>query len=315
MNNNEEYVLLFTWRLVFPRLTDFIDPDTKLSQGKDRWAIYSLAYHIGGISSPEKFKIELCKNYELVENLKSRFGTDLELPKGTVGTLKRIDVERYGTTLNLYGPEIFGKIQQIPELSDFVKEFNARYSQAALADSLLVHTDPTPAAPVVAPAASSDPAPAEQVTAPAGFVPAVIQGEFAEIQGSVRDSKRETTLTVTKKTNEILERVDEKLERLVEVNEQTAQNTAKTARNTGTIAENTKIVSRETVERIEKMNGKDYRRFWQAEIQVPSMSNEEIWEWENPGRTLEGLNAEEKRQELTPIYTSLSRERSKKRKR
>lgn len=100
----------------------------------------------------------------------------------------------------------------------------------------VVPADSVPAAPVVVPvAAAADPAPAVAAdSVPSGFVPAVIQGEFAEIQGSVRDSKRETTLTEQKKTNEILE---SKLDRLIELQEKNIEASTQTARNSWTIAE------------------------------------------------------------------------------
>lgn len=49
--------------------------------------------------------------------------------------------------------------------------------------------------------AAADTVPADPGAVPAEFVPAVIQGTFAKIQDSVRDSKRENSLTEQKKTN------------------------------------------------------------------------------------------------------------------
>ena len=63
--------------------------------------------------------------------------------------------------------------------------------------------------------------PADPAAVPAEFVPAVIQGTFAKIQDSVRDSKRETTLTENKKQTGIQERILEELQTQTELQKQT----------------------------------------------------------------------------------------------
>lgn len=96
----------------------------------------------------------------------------------------------------------------------------------------LVCPDPVPVVP--ADSFPADPAVVPVGFVPVGFVPAVIQGTLAEIQGSVRDSKRETTLTEQKKTNEILE---SRLNRLIELQEKNIEASTQTAQNSWTIAE------------------------------------------------------------------------------
>ena len=123
----------------------------------------------------------------------------------------------------------------------------------------------------------------------------IYDGITKEIKAPVRDSKRKTTLAEQEKTNAKLDSINEKIVLLEEKIELILQNTGR--------------ISREIIERIERKWNKGYRRYWQYEIL--GLGPEAIWEWENPGMTLKGLDAEEKKQELTPIYTSLNRARDK----
>lgn len=293
--------------------------------------IYEGWFFLNELSDCELFQEELILNEKIIWKLAdtivsvtrekrgypvidwSAFSEETQIEFIEIPPEKRIQIEKMEIVQydNLNKLNLFNKIFKNSELDDFIKIFNQKNSQTVQTPAPV---DPVPAAPVVVPVvAAADPAPAVAAdSVPLGFVPAVIQGEFAEIQGSVRDSKRDSTLNATNRQTGVIKEgfgsvtetiqdgfgnLGRKFDRLIELT-----------------ADNTQKISRETVENIEKKEGKDYRRFWQAEIQTPSMSSEEIWEWENPGRTLKGLNAEEKKQELAPIYTSLSKVRSKKRK-
>ncbi len=196
---------------------------------------------LGPLSSPSGFLEALETNNSLREIIKRSLG------KNASGGFEHVEIQERGKYFEQH-PERRFNTQNIPELADFVKAYNAGGSQAAPASgSFLV---------------CSDSAPADPLAVPAGFVPVLIQGKYTEIQDAVRDSKRKTTLTEQEKTNTKLDCIgekivllDEKIERLVGVNEQTAQNTAETARIAGTIAENTqglKGVNLKPVEEAEK---------------------------------------------------------------
>lgn len=157
----------------------------------------------GPLSSPSGFWKALTRNSGLMAILK------VYLLKSASEKFEHFAIRESKEYFAKY-PEMEFNTEIIQEMENFVRYFNAGGSQAAPAsDSFLVRPDPAPA----------DPA------APAGFVPAVIQGEFAEIQGSVRDSKRDSTLNATNRQTEVIKEgfdsVLEALNRQAELQTQT----------------------------------------------------------------------------------------------
>ncbi|MBR0192613.1 MAG: hypothetical protein IJQ31_11185 [Thermoguttaceae bacterium] len=237
---------------------------------------------LGPLASPSGFMKALETNISLREIIKRSLG------KNASGGFEHVEIQERGKYFEQH-PERRFNSQIIPELADFVKAYNAGGSQAALASgSSLVSSDPVPAVPADSVL--------EDVTA------FIYDGITKEIKAPVRDSKRKTTLTELEKTNAKLDSIDEKIVRLDEKIERLDEKTEQ-------IHKNAERIPREIIERIEHKWNINVRRFWQYEIL--GLGPEEIWEWENPGRTLKGLNAEEKKPELAPIYTSLNRARDK----
>ena len=216
---------------------------------------------------------------------------------------KRIEIEKMEIVQydNLNKLNLFNKRFENSELDDFIKVFNQKNSQTVQtptpADSLLVYPDTTPAAsadsvPGAVPAVAAD-------SVPSGFVPAVIQGTLAEIQGSVCDSKRETTLTEQKKTNEILEKIDEKLGQVVE-------NTS-----SGNAKPKTRLEElREIYLKYRAKHTQNYTRYLMKLEE--NCSYEEIWKIEHWGEDWDAVDPDIRKQEITNIRSGVSQARPKK---
>ena len=131
---------------------------------------------LGPLSSPTGFRKALRKRMDLLEALKDSLIRNA--PLISISSLEIIESEKYFAQY----PEREFNTLNIPKITDFVREFNAGGSQAAPASgSFLV---------------SPDPVPNDQRF--------IYDGVTTEIQDAVRDSKRVTTLTEQKKTNETL---------------------------------------------------------------------------------------------------------------
>ncbi|MBR0193335.1 MAG: hypothetical protein IJQ31_14845 [Thermoguttaceae bacterium] len=225
---------------------------------------------LGPISSPSGFMEALETNISLREIIKRSLG------KNASGGFEHVEIQERGKYFEQH-PERRFNTQIIPELADFVKAYNAGGSQAAPASgSFLV---------------SPDSAPADPGAIPAGFVPAVIQGEFAEIQGSVRDSKRETSLTELKKHTSLLEQIAEN----------TSSGNAKPKTRLETLRETyltyCQTVNQNTARYLMRENHK--------------CSYEEIWKIEHWGEDWDSVDPEIRRQEIANIRAGVSQARPK----
>ncbi len=233
---------------------------------------------LGPLSSPSGFLEALETNNSLREIIKRSLG------KNASDGFEHVEIQERRKYFEQH-PERRFNTQNIPELADFVKAYNAGGSQAAPASgSFLVSPDSVPADPAAV---------------PVGFVPAVIQGEFAEIQGTVRDSKRETTLTEQKKTNTILEKIDEKLGQVVE----------------NTSSGNTKPKTRletlwETYWTYCQTVNQNTARYLMKEKQ--NCSYEEIWKIEHWEEDCDAVDPDIRKQEIANIRSGVSQARPKK---
>lgn len=204
---------------------------------------------------------------------------------------KRIEIEKMEIVQydNLNKLNLFNKRFENSELDDFIKVFNQKNSQTVQTPTPAASADSAPGA---VPAVAAD-------SVPSGFVPAVIQGEFAEIQGSVYDSKRKTTLTEQKKTNAILERIDEKL---------------------GQVVENTSSGNAKPKTRLEELR-EIYLKYRAKHTQnstrylmklEENCSYEEIWKIEHWGEDWDAVDPDIRKQEITNIRSGVSQARPKK---
>lgn len=110
------------------------------------WNYYGACFYLGELTIPEIFIDELSENLKLMKlireglenNVKGKYPIEgkVLLNGKKICPLKRFVQEH---------PDWEGLIQEVPELSEFVREFNADSSQTAPADSLLVCPDPAPA--------------------------------------------------------------------------------------------------------------------------------------------------------------------------
>lgn len=216
--------------------------------------------------NPKEFKADLSMQDEICASI---------LDVGDVRTFKRLDVMRAELFFKMY-PNQMGQALKCPLVDGFVSEWNEKRVTAVASVTAAV-TDVSAAVPALDPAL-------------------IVEEQTTEIQPAVCSKKTDTEVSENTKLLRVI----------AENTGKTAENTGKTAENTTEIKGSVKGVSRTELERMEAISGKDYRRFWQAKISTRPMTAAEIWEWENPGRSLDGMNSEDRIAELNPIYKSIS---------